>query len=48
MEDYETPMNPITMMRNALGIKYGGSGEEIDSEKYEESVLYWEKHAIIC
>lgn len=29
-EPYETPMAPITMMRNALGKEYGGSGVPID------------------
>ena len=28
--DYETPMQPITMMRNALGKAEGGSGVPID------------------
>lgn len=46
-EDHETPMQPITMMRNALGIREGGSGVALDCEKYEESVTYWEKHAPI-
>jgi len=27
---YETPMDPITMMRNALGKEYGGSGVGLD------------------
>lgn len=44
-EDHETPMQPITMMRNALGVREGGSGVPIDRKKYEESVAYWEKHA---
>jgi len=45
--DYETPMQPITMMRNALGREEGGSGVSLDKEKYEESVKYWSEHAII-
>ena len=32
--DFETPMAPITMMRNALGKEYGGSGVELDFDKY--------------
>lgn len=46
-EDYETPMQPITMMRNALGKEEGGSGVSLDREKYEASAAYWEKHAAI-
>eukprot|EP00388_Colpodella_angusta_P019803 GDKJ01049528.1.p1 GENE.GDKJ01049528.1~~GDKJ01049528.1.p1 ORF type:complete len:206 (+),score=36.79 GDKJ01049528.1:32-649(+) len=45
-EDYELPMNPITMMRNTL-ISEGGSGVEIDREKYRESVAYWKNHVLI-
>ena len=46
-EDFETPMQPITMMRNALGKAEGGSGVPLDREKYEESAAYWETHAPI-
>jgi hypothetical protein len=46
-EDYETPMQPITIMRNALGRDQGGSGVSIDVLKYQESVQYWSNHAII-
>ena len=44
-EAFETPMQPITMMRNALGREEGGSGVPLDREKYEESVKYWENRA---
>lgn len=27
---YETPMDPITIMRNALGKEHGGSGVPLD------------------
>jgi hypothetical protein len=40
-EDFETPMQPITMMRNALGKEEGGSGVPLDREKYMKSVNYW-------
>jgi hypothetical protein len=40
-------MQPITMMRNALGRGEGGSGVELNRAKYEEAVAYWEKHAPI-
>eukprot|EP00871_Galdieria_phlegrea_P003018 jgi/Galph1/3717/GphlegSOOS_G2409.1 len=45
-EDFELPMQPMTIMRNAL-ISQGGSGIPIDREKYLESVAYWSNHAII-
>ena len=32
--DYETPMDPITIMRNALGKEEGGSGVPLNKEKY--------------
>jgi hypothetical protein len=48
MEDFETPMNPITMMRNALGKEEGGSGVSLDKKKYQESVEYWSEHSIIA
>ena len=44
---YETPMDPITMMRNALGKEHGGSGVALDREKYLESVKYWSTHALV-
>jgi hypothetical protein len=40
-------MQPITVMRNGLGVKYGGSGIDIDEEKYAESVAFWTKHVAI-
>jgi len=43
--NYETPMQPITMMRNALGREQGGSGVELEREKYNEAVDFWSKHA---
>jgi len=43
----EEPMQPITMMRNALGTKEGGSGVSIDREKYLASVEFWKNNAII-
>ncbi|KAL0486450.1 N-acetyl-gamma-glutamyl-phosphate reductase [Acrasis kona] len=46
-EDYETPMQPITVMRNSLGREHGGSGVDLDYNKYNESVQYWSNHAII-
>ena len=45
--DYEVPMSPITMMRNALGKEEGGSGVPLDRAEYEKSVAYWSTHAIL-
>lgn len=44
--DYELPMTPITMMRNALGITEGGSGIPLNKEVYLASVEYWSKHIL--
>ncbi|GAB4817927.1 hypothetical protein N2152v2_004973 [Parachlorella kessleri] len=46
-EDYETPMQPITMLRNALGREEGGSGVPLERDKYEAAVAYWDTHATI-
>ena len=43
--DSELPMAPITMMRNALGKEYGGSGVPLKHEDYKASVAYWKDHA---
>lgn len=45
MEPVETPMAPITMMRNALGVEEGGSGVPLDREAYRRSVAFWSRHA---
>jgi len=44
-EPEETPMAPITMMRNALGVAEGGSGVPLDREAYRRSVEFWRSHA---
>lgn len=46
-EDFETPMAPITMLRNALGREEGGSGVPLNREAYEASVRYWDTHATV-
>lgn len=46
-EPFETPMQPITMLRNALGREEGGSGVPLDRAAYDKSVEYWETHATI-
>ena len=45
MTPEETPMAPITMMRNALGVEEGGSGVPLDREAYLRSVGFWEGNA---
>jgi hypothetical protein len=45
MEPEEIPMAPITMMRNALGVKEGGSGVALDRDAYRRSVEFWDRHA---
>ncbi|OQR84539.1 hypothetical protein ACHHYP_13269 [Achlya hypogyna] len=45
--DHELPMNPITVLRNALGKEEGGSGVPLSREKYLEAVAYWSTHAVI-
>ncbi|MGY0619070.1 DUF3228 family protein [Lysobacter sp. A378] len=45
VEPEETPMAPITMMRNALGVAEGGSGVAVDREAYRGSVEFWRAHA---
>lgn len=44
-EPEETPMAPITMMRNALGVEEGGSGVPLDRDAYLRSVAFWSGHA---
>lgn len=45
MAPEETPMAPITMLRNALGVAEGGSGVAIDRAAYARSVAFWRTHA---
>ena len=45
--DYELPMDPITIMRNALGVEFGGSGINIDFGKYCDSVKFWSENVIL-
>ena len=44
-EPVETPMAPITMLRNALGPEEGGSGVPVDRDAYARSVAFWREHA---
>lgn len=43
----EEPMKPETMLRNALGIKEGGSGVPLDREQYLKSVDFWSVNATV-
>ena len=43
----ESPMTPITMMRNALGKDEGGSGVTLNREAYAKSVAYWSVWATV-
>lgn len=45
--DYELPMQPITMMRNALGRDQGGSGVPLDRAAYMASFHFWKDHVAI-
>jgi hypothetical protein len=40
-------MQPITMLRNALGREEGGSGVALGRQAYEASCAYWEGHATL-
>ena len=40
-------MKPETMLRNALGIKEGGSGVSLDKERYQKSVDFWQQFATV-
>ena len=44
-EPEETPMAPITMLRNALGVGEGGSGVALDRSAYQRSVEFWSVNA---
>lgn len=43
----ESPMPPITMLRNALGKEEGGSGVLLDHQTYLASVAFWQQHAVV-
>lgn len=45
--ELSSPMTPNTMIRNHLGSDFGGSGATLDKKKYEESVAFWQEHAMI-
>lgn len=41
------PLIPVTIMRNALGLEYGGNGMSINKEVYMKSVQFWDTHVMI-
>lgn len=43
----QTPMLPVTLMRNALPRTSGGCDFPIDPDLYMKSVLYWETHCTL-
>jgi len=43
-EMIEPPLPPITIMRNSLGVEYGGSGFPINQKEYLNSVEFWNKN----
>jgi hypothetical protein len=42
----ELPMKPVTMMRNQLQLK-GGTAAQYSSDKWAESVRFWQQYAPI-
>lgn len=47
LQPAESPMPPLTMMRNALGKDQGGSGFPLDTAQYLRSVEFWSTHAVV-
>ena len=45
--DSEIPMDPITVMRNALGAEEGGSGVPLKRPAYMKSVEFWKNNVIL-
>jgi len=41
------PLIPITIMRNALGMEYGGNATKLNKEIYLKSVQFWDTHIMI-
>lgn len=42
--DEPAPMKPNTILRNALGTEFGGSGTPIDRAEYLKSCKFWTEH----
>lgn len=41
------PMTPSTLLRNALGPDFGGSGHVPSVEEYNKSVAFWQSHMFV-
>jgi len=41
------PMKPETMIRNSMGIEYGGSGVELNKDEYLKSCDFWGVNATV-
>lgn len=47
LKQEETPILPMTQLRNALGTAEGGSGSPLNRDAYLKAVEFWDNHAII-
>ncbi len=47
MEKKSVPVVPATMINNAFGTTYGGSGVALDPIAYAEAAEFWEKNATV-
>jgi len=45
--ELDAPMTPDTIVRNHLGVEFGGNGERLDKDKFMESVEYWDRYAMV-
>lgn len=45
--DRETPMDPVTMMRNYLE-RPGGTKGDFSALQFAESILFWSQHAMVA
>jgi hypothetical protein len=41
-----SPVPPMTMINNQLGVEFGGNGSKIDWKGYKKSVAFWKQYAI--
>ncbi len=45
--EVSAPITPNTILRNALGLEYGGNGKALDRGAYMKAVDFWSKHAFV-
>ena len=43
----QEPPTPATILRNSMGVEFGGNGQAIDRELFQKAVNYWQFHAVI-